>query len=87
MCSSDLAGRPYEASTREALLAAPSRYPNVSIIDWWQLAQDKIQFHKGAKGIAFEDLYFYADRIHLVAKGRQYFADLIIAEVKRLLAS
>jgi len=78
------AGRHYEESSRAALLSAATRYPNVSIIDWWQLSQPKMQFYEGADGIKFEDLYFYRDRVHLVSKGRRFFADLIIAEVERL---
>jgi hypothetical protein len=78
------AGRPFEASTRKALLDAAGRFPNVTIIDWWQLSLSKLAFHQGAAGIAFKDLYFDADRIHIVSKGRRFFADHVINEVARL---
>jgi hypothetical protein len=78
------AGRPFETSTRQALLDAAATFPNVTIIDWWQVSLPKLAYHEGAEGIAFRDVYFDADRIHLVSKGRRFFADLIIGEVRRL---
>ena len=79
-------GRSFESRSRAVLLQTAQDYPNVSIIDWQQIAQPLMKYHQGAPGVSFEDLYFYRDQFHLVSKGRRYFADLILAEVQRLSA-
>jgi hypothetical protein len=80
------AGRQGGRVSREVLLATAERYPNVSIVDWWEISAEYRWFSEGNKKVAFEDLYFYRDRIHLVSKGRRLFADVIIDEVGRLLS-
>jgi peptidoglycan/LPS O-acetylase OafA/YrhL len=80
----ETAGRAFELSSQAAIRSAATRYSNVSVIDWRELAQDKLKYSEGTPGVAFEDLYFYKDRIHLVSKGRRFFADLIIAEISRV---
>ncbi|MEI7991414.1 MAG: acyltransferase family protein [Actinomycetota bacterium] len=79
-------GRSFELRSREVLLQAVSDYPNVSVIDWQQIAEPLMKFHEGASGVSFNDLYSYRDKVHLVANGRRFYGDLIIAEVRRLSA-
>ena len=77
-------GRSFEQRSREILLQAEKDYPNVGIIDWQQLAQPYLKYNDAVPGVAFKDLYFYRDQIHVVSKGRRFFADLILNEIKRL---
>lgn len=82
----NMAGRSDGETMHDALLAAADRYPNVTIIDWWSIAPQYWEFNEGNKQVAAADRYFYADKVHLVGKGRRLFADLIIAEAERLWA-
>lgn len=78
------AGRQGGRVSREILLGAARRYPNVSVLDWWEVSAKYRWYSDGNEQVAARDLYFTRDRIHLLAKGRRLFADLIVDEVKRL---
>ena len=77
-------GLPKEARNHRLLLAARSRFPNVTILDWQQLAQSKLKYYWHAKGVTSRSqAYFYADRIHLAPAGQKYFTALIVNAITK----
>ncbi len=77
-------GLPKEARNHRLLLAARSRFPNVTIVDWQQLAQSKLKYTWHSKRVASRSkAYFYADRIHLAPAGQRYFTSLIVDAITK----
>ena len=77
-------GLPKEARNHRLLLAAKDRFPNVTILDWQRLAQSKLRYYWGAKGVSSRGrAYFWADRIHLAPAGQRYFTSLIVGAITK----
>jgi hypothetical protein len=77
-------GLPKEARNHRLLLAAAPKFPNVTILDWQQLAQSKLRYYWHANGLTSRSqAYFYRDRIHLAPAGQRYFADLIVKAITK----
>jgi hypothetical protein len=77
-------GRPNEARNHRLLLAAPERFPNVTVLDWQQLAQPKLRYSWGSGNVKrASQAYFWADRIHLAPAGQRYFTALIVKAITK----
>jgi peptidoglycan/LPS O-acetylase OafA/YrhL len=86
--TSQVAGQSHELPNRDAFLRIPQRYPNVTVVDWQQQAQDKLRYtwRTKADNKNANNLYFWKDKIHLAPKGRAFYTSLIVAEVQRVTA-
>ena len=68
MLTTHVPQRPWQDPNNELIKAMPNRYGNVTVLDWYTIAEQHPE-------------YLYSDKIHLNPKGQAVYADLIMQAI------
>ena len=68
MLTTHVPNRPWQDPNNELIKAMPNRYGNVTVLDWYSIAEQHPE-------------YLYSDKIHLNPEGQAVYADLIMQAI------
>lgn len=68
MLTTHVPKKPWQDPNNELIRAMPNRYGNVTVLDWYTIAQEHPE-------------YLYSDKIHLNLEGQAVYADLIMQAI------
>ena len=68
MLTTHVPKKPWQDPNNELIRAMPNRYGNVTVLDWYAIAEQHPE-------------YLYGDKIHLNPEGQAVYADLIMQAI------